>query len=121
MPSSVLIDTDPGMITAVAALTGRRLPSSTRGHHDLSREHHSSRATRNAREIARRLGMYAPFIRIAAPLRRAAHPARVSRHEGLGHCVPDQAARQESDLDHAAQPSPSGGCQSSSMLICLGH
>jgi purine nucleosidase len=122
MPSAVLIDTDPGIDDAVALALAARLAeldpvgiTTCHGNTDVAR------ATRNAREIARRVGLDAPVVAGAAvPLRRAAHPARETHgHEGLGHWVPDQAAHAE--LDHAAQAiAEAVGANHRLTLICLG-
>ena len=104
MPSAVLIDCDPGIDDAVALALAARLPelellrvTTCHGNTDVAR------ATRNAREIARRVGIDAPITAgAAAPLRRPAHPARETHgDEGLGYWIPDQAAHAEPD--HAAQ------------------
>ena len=104
MPSAVLIDCDPGIDDAVALALAARLPelellrvTTCHGNTDVAR------ATRNAREIARRDGIDAPITAgAAAPLRRPAHPARETHgDEGLGYWIPDQAAHAEPD--HAAQ------------------
>ena len=104
MPSAVLIDCDPGIDDAVALALAARLPelellrvTTCHGNTDVAR------ATRNAREIARRVGIDAPITAgAAAPLRRPAHPARETPgDEGLGYWIPDQAAHAEPD--HAAQ------------------
>ena len=104
MTSAVLIDTDPGIDDAVALALAARLPAldvvgitTCHGNTDVAR------ATRNAREVARRIGFDAPITAgAAAPLRRAAHPARETHgDEGLGYWIPDEAPRAEGD--HAAQ------------------
>lgn len=122
MPSAVLIDTDPGIDDAVALALAARLPelelvgiTTCHGNTDVAR------ATRNAREIARRVGIDAPVTAgAAAPLRRAAHPARETHgDEGLGHWIPDQAAHAEAD--HAAQAiAGAAGANHRLTVICLG-
>jgi purine nucleosidase len=100
MTSAVLIDTDPGIDDAVALALAARLPeldlvgvTTCHGNTDIAR------ATRNAREIARRMGIEATVTAGAgAPLRRAAHPARETHgDEGLGYWIPDEPPRAESD------------------------
>ena len=104
MSSAVLIDTDPGIDDAMALALAARLDAleivavtTSHGNTDVAR------ATRNAREVARRVGLDAPVIAGAAtPLRRAAHPARETHgEEGLGYWIPEEAARAEPD--HAPQ------------------
>lgn len=122
MPSAVLIDTDPGIDDAVALALAARLPelaivgiTTCHGNTDVAR------ATRNAREVARRVGIDAPITAGApTPLRRAAHPARETHgEEGLGHWIPDQAAHVEPD--HAAQViAEAVGANHRLTLICLG-
>ena len=122
MPSAVLIDTDPGIDDAVALALAARLPgldvvgiTTCHGNTDVAR------ATRNAREVARRVGLTAPITAgAAAPLRRAAHPARETHgEEGLGYWVPETAARREPD--HAAEAiAEAAGATHRLTLICLG-
>src|ERR671922_653803 len=100
MTSAVLIDTDPGIDDAVALGLAARLPTldvvgvtTCHGNTDVAR------ATRNAREVARRIGLDAAITSgAAAPLRRPPHPARETHgDEGLGYWVPDEAPRPEPD------------------------
>ncbi|HET6702692.1 MAG TPA: nucleoside hydrolase [Gemmatimonadaceae bacterium] len=122
MSSAVLIDTDPGIDDAVALAVAARLSelelvgiTTCHGNTDVAR------ATRNAREVARRAGITAPVTSgAAAPLRRAAHPARETHgEEGLGFWLPDGAARPE--RDHAAQAiAEAAGANHRLTLICLG-
>src|SRR5687768_1647058 len=104
MTSAVLIDTDPGIDDAVALALAARLPAlelvgitTCHGNTDVGR------ATRNAREVARRVRLDASITAgAAAPLRRAAHPARETHgDEGLGYWIPDEGPRPEND--HAPQ------------------
>jgi purine nucleosidase len=122
MPSAVLIDTDPGIDDAVALALAARLPeleivgiTTCHGNTDVAR------ATRNAREVARRVGIDAPITAGApAPLRRPAHPARETHgDEGLGHWAPDNSAH--SEPDRAAQTiAEAAGGNHRLTLICLG-
>jgi inosine-uridine nucleoside N-ribohydrolase len=122
MPSAVLIDCDPGIDDAVALALAARLPeieligiTTCHGNTDVAR------ATRNAREVARRAGLEAPVTAGAArPLSRAAHPARETHgEEGLGYWVPDHAAHAEPDLAvHAIAAAASAHHRPT--LICLG-
>ncbi len=122
MPSAVLIDTDPGIDDAVALALAARLPeldvvgiTTCHGNTDVAR------ATRNAREVARRVGMAAPITAGAsAPLHRGAHPARETHgEEGLGYWVPEQAAHGEAN--HAAEAiAEAAGATHRLTLICLG-
>ncbi len=122
MPSAVLIDTDPGIDDAVALALAARLPeldvvgiTTCHGNTDVAR------ATRNAREVARRVGMAAPITAGAsAPLHRGAHPARETHgEEGLGYWVPEQAAHGEAN--HAADAiAEAAGATHRLTLICLG-
>jgi purine nucleosidase len=122
MSSAVLIDTDPGIDDAVALALAARLSELdvvgiTTGHGNTD----VARATRNAREVARRIGITAPITAGApAPLRRAAHPARETHgQEGLGYWVPEDAARREPD--HAAEAIAAAvGAAHRLTLICLG-
>ena len=100
MTSAVLIDTDPGIDDAVALALAARLPelelvgiTTCHGNTDVAR------ATRNAREVARRVGMDASITAGAAtPLHRAPHPARETHgEEGLGYWIPEEAPRAERD------------------------
>ena len=100
MTSPVLIDTDPGIDDAVALALAPRLRelqvvgiTTCHGNTDVAR------ATRNAREVARRVGFETPITAgAAAPLRRAAHPARETHgDEGLGYWVPRESPREERD------------------------
>lgn len=122
MPSAVLIDTDPGIDDAVALALAARLPelevvgiTTCHGNTDVAR------ATRNAREIARRAGLSAPITSGASrPLHRPAHRARETHgDEGLGYWVPEQAAHPEPD--HAAEAIAEGaGATHPLTVICLG-
>ncbi len=122
MPSATLIDCDPGIDDAVALALAARLPgielagiTTCHGNTDVAR------ATRNAREVARRVGLEARITAgAAAPLRRPAHPARETHgDEGLGYWSPDHAARGEPD--HAAQTiAEAVGAYHRPTLICLG-
>ncbi|HJU67811.1 MAG TPA: nucleoside hydrolase [Gemmatimonadaceae bacterium] len=122
MPSAVLIDTDPGIDDAVALALAARLPeldvvgiTTCHGNTDVAR------ATRNAREVARRVGITAPITAGApTPLQRAAHPARETHgEEGLGYWVPEQAAPAEPN--HAAAAiAEAAGATHRLTLICLG-
>lgn len=122
MPSAVLIDTDPGIDDAVALALASCLPeleivgiTTSHGNTDVAR------ATRNAREVARRVGIDAPIMAGApAPLRRTAHPARETHgDEGLGHWIADTSAHREPD--HAAQTiAEAAGGNHRLTLICLG-
>jgi purine nucleosidase len=122
MTSAVLIDTDPGIDDAVALGLAARLPAlevvgvtTCHGNTDVAR------ATRNAREVARRVGLETAITSGAsAPLRRAAHPARETHgDEGLGYWVPDEAAHAESD--HAAEAIGEATLANHGLtLVCLG-
>lgn len=104
MPTSVLIDTDPGIDDAVALALASKLPelrvvaiTTVHGNTDVDR------ATRNARLIAHVAGLAAPIVPgAAAPLVREASPARETHGpEGLGHVIPAEAA--EHEIDGAAE------------------
>ena len=104
MPTSVLIDTDPGIDDAVALALASRLPelrivaiTIAHGNTDVDR------ATRNARLIASIAGIAAPIIPgAAAPLVREPRPARETHGpEGLGHVIPAQEP--EHEIDGAAE------------------
>jgi purine nucleosidase len=122
MTSAVLIDTDPGIDDAVALALAARLPSlplvgitTCHGNTDVLR------GTRNAREIARRVGLDAPIARGAdAPLVRPAHPARETHgDEGLGYWIPDEGPRQEPD--RAAEVIAEAALANDDLtVICLG-
>jgi purine nucleosidase len=122
MTSAVHIDTDPGIDDAVALALAARLPqlelvgvTTCHGNTDVAR------ATRNAREIARRLGLEVSITAgAAAPLRRAAHPARETHgEEGLGYWIPGEAPRAEGD--HAAEAIAEAALAYHRLtLICLG-
>ena len=122
MTSPVLIDTDPGIDDAVALALAARLPSlqvvgitTCHGNTDVWR------ATRNAREIARRVGLDAPITTgAAAPLRRPAHPARETHgEEGLGYWVPEEGPCGEPD--RAAEIIAEAALANDDLtVICLG-
>lgn len=122
MTSAVVIDTDTGIDDAVAIALAARLPeldvvavTTCHGNTDVAR------ATRNAREVARRVGLAAPVSAgAAAPLHRAAHPARETHgDEGLGHWIPDNAAHPEGD--HAAAVIAEAALAHHRLtLVCLG-
>ncbi len=99
-PLPVLIDTDPGIDDAVAIVLAGGLPrmrivALTTVHGNIEVE----RATRNAREIARRGALDVPIIAGAArPLTRPARPARETHgQEGLGHVRPSGTVVSEPD------------------------
>ena len=122
MTSAVLIDTDPGIDDAVALALVARLPelelvgiTTCHGNTDVAR------ATRNAREVARRVGLDVSITAgAAAPLRRPAHPARETHgDEGLGYWIPDESPRAE--RDHAAEAIAEAALANHRLtLICLG-
>jgi purine nucleosidase len=122
MTSAVLIDTDPGIDDAVALALAARLPqlqlvgvTTSHGNTDVAR------ATRNAREVARRLGLDVSITSGAAtPLRRAAHAARETHgEEGLGYWIPDQPPRAE--RDRAAEAIAEAALANRELtLVCLG-
>ncbi len=96
----LLIDADPGIddavaITLAAGLPGFRIVALTTVHGNIEVE----RATRNAREIARRAALDAPIIAGAPrPLTRPARPARETHgQEGLGHVRPEGTVVAEPD------------------------
>ena len=100
MPTSILIDTDPGIDDAVALafasrLTALRLVAITTVHGNTDVD----RATRNARLVASRAGITVPIVAgAAAPLVREPQPARETHGpEGLGYVIPSLAAEHESD------------------------
>ena len=100
MPTSVLIDTDPGIDDAVALALASKLPdlnvvALTTVHGNSNVE----RGTRNARLVASIAGIEAPIIAGAAsPLVREARDARETHGpEGLGHVIPAQAPEHEND------------------------
>ncbi len=104
MPTSILIDTDPGIDDAVAlalaaALSELRIVAITTVHGNTDID----RGTRNARLVASMAGISAPIIPGAAnPLVREAHPARETHGpEGLGYVIPAQEA--EHEIDGAAE------------------
>lgn len=95
-----LLDTDTGIDDAVAiALAARLRPLRvvliTTVHGNVEVE----RATRNAREVARRAGLHVPVVAGAArPLRRPARTARETHGaEGLGYVQPRAPAIPEAD------------------------
>lgn len=100
MRASVLIDTDTGIDDAVAIALAPHLArldvvalTSVHGNAD------TARATRNAREVARRAGL---SVSVAAgatrPLVRPPHPARETHGpEGLGYVTPSTRAQAEPD------------------------
>jgi purine nucleosidase len=122
MTAPVLIDTDPGIDDAVALALAARLPSlqvvgitTCHGNTDVFR------ATRNAREVTRRVGLDAPITTgAAAPLRRPAHPARETHgDEGLGYWIPEDGPRQEPD--RAAETIAEATLANHGLtMICLG-
>lgn len=122
MPRAALIDADVGIDDAVALALAARLSALTvvgvttvHGNTDVAR------ATRNAREVARRVGLAARITSGAAtPRRRAAHPARETHgDEGLGHAVPARDAVDEGD--HAASVIAQTAAEHAGLtLICLG-
>lgn len=122
MPSAVLIDTDPGIDDAVALALAARLRelevvgiTTSHGNTDVAR------ATRNAREVARRAGLAAPITAGASrPLHRPARPARETHgEEGLGYWVPEHAAHGETD--HAAEAIAEAASATHRLtVICLG-
>ena len=104
MPTTILIDTDPGIDDAVALALAAKLPelrvvaiTTVHGNSDVDR------TTRNARLVASIAGITAPIIPgAAAPLVREARPARETHGpEGLGHVTPAQPA--EHEIDGAAE------------------
>lgn len=121
-PRAILIDTDPGIDDAVAialaaALNGLRIVALTTVHGNIEVE----RATRNAREIARRAALDVPIIAGAPrPLTRPARPARETHGmEGLGHLRPEGTVVAEPDraaeeIVRVARSTPS------LILCCLG-
>ena len=101
MPTPLLIDTDPGIDDAVAialaaGLAELRVVAITTVHGNVEVE----RATRNAREVARLVGLEVPVV-AGAPrsLARGAQPARETHgKEGLGRVRPrSRPAVQEHD------------------------
>jgi purine nucleosidase len=104
MPTSVLIDTDPGIDDAVALALASKLPelnvvaiTTVHGNTNVDR------GTRNARLVAGIAGINAPIIPgAAAPLVREPRDARETHGpEGLGHVIPAQAP--EHEVDSAAE------------------
>jgi purine nucleosidase len=104
MPTSILIDTDPGIDDAVALALAAKMPelrivaiTTVHGNTDVDR------TTRNTRLIASRAGLSVPIIAgAAAPLVREPHPARASHGaEGLGDVIP--AELPEHEIDGAAE------------------
>lgn len=104
MPTSILIDTDPGIDDAVALALAAKLATlkivaitTVHGNTDIER------ATRNARLVASIAGIDAPIIPGASsPLVREPRPARETHGpEGLGHVIPSQPA--EHEIDGAAE------------------
>jgi purine nucleosidase len=100
VPTSVLIDTDPGIDDAVAialaaALDALSVVALTAVHGNVEVE----RAARNAREVARRTGLRAPVVAgAAAPLVRPPQPARATHgEEGLGYVRPATPPIREPD------------------------
>jgi purine nucleosidase len=104
MPTSVLIDTDPGIDDAVALALASKLPelaivaiTTVHGNTNVDR------ATRNARLVASIASITAPVISGAgAPLVREPRDARETHGpEGLGHVIPAQEP--EHEIDGAAE------------------
>ena len=104
MPTSVLIDTDPGIDDAVALALASKLPelnvvaiTTVHGNTNVDR------GTRNARLVAGIAGINAPIIPgAAAPLVREPRDARETHGpEGLGHVIPAQPP--EHEVDSAAE------------------
>ncbi|MGH7623751.1 MAG: nucleoside hydrolase, partial [Gemmatimonadaceae bacterium] len=100
MPLALLIDTDPGIDDAVAIALAVRCPSlSVVAITTVFGNVEVERASRNAREVLRQMGVRAPVISGAArPLRRPLRFVRV-RHgtEGLGFVHPARPALPEPD------------------------
>jgi len=100
MPVSLLLDTDTGIDDAVAIALAARLEAIdvaavTTVHGNVEVE----RATRNARDVARRARLHAPVVSgAAAPLHRRPQPARETHGpEGLGYVHPATPATPEPD------------------------
>jgi purine nucleosidase len=104
MPTSILIDTDPGIDDALALALAAKLPelrivaiTTVHGNADIDR------TTRNARLVASMAAIEAPLISGAAnPLVREPRAAPETHGtEGLGFVMPAQAA--EHEIDGAAE------------------
>ncbi len=104
MAFPLLIDTDTGIDDAVAIALAAQLPvldvvAITTVHGNVD----TARATRNARDVARRCGLRSPVVAGSArPLTREPRPARETHgEEGLGFVMP--AALPVAEPDQAAQ------------------
>ena len=120
MTLALLIDTDPGIDDAVAIALASAIPdlrvvalTTVHGNADVAR------ATRNAREVARRSGLDAPVhAGAASPLVRAPRPARETHgEEGLGYAIPPAAALPEPDV--AAAAISSAAARHAPLTLCM--